>query len=189
VLELLGRMPVGSLDYAVAGPQLLGAAQAAGTRLVRLSEGTELSSGSLRLEVLWPPRELLIDRPTDAEQMDRAGIDPNRLSLVLLARWRHLSILLPGDAEAAEAPVDPGSVDVLKVAHHGSADPGLGPLLDRTVPDLAVISVGAENPYGHPTPETLATLDEHDVPTLRTDEHGTVEIEADADSWSVTGSP
>ena len=70
----------------------------------------------------------------------------------------------------------PGPVDVLKVAHHGSDDAGLGPLLERTVPSLAVISVGADNPYGHPTAGTLATLARHDVPTLRTDEAGTVTL-------------
>ena len=51
-------------------------------------------------------------------------------------------------------------------------------LLDRSVPRLAVISVGADNPYGHPTAATLATLAEHRVPTLRTDERGEVTIGA-----------
>jgi competence protein ComEC len=117
------------------------------------------------------------------DQID-AGIDPNRLCLVVLAEWRHFSILLTGDAEEEAAPVQPGPVDVLKVAHHGSVDAGLDSLLDGAVPDLAVISVGAGNPYGHPTPETLTTLREHGVPTLRTDEDGTVEIAAGPDSWS-----
>ena len=60
-------------------------------------------------------------------------------------------MLLTADAEAEAVPLDPGPVDVLKVAHHGSDDAGLGALLDRTAPRLAVISVGAGNPYGHPT--------------------------------------
>ena len=61
-------------------------------------------------------------------------------------------MLLTADAEAEAVPIEPGPVDVLKVAHHGSDDAGLGALLDRTDPKLAVISVGAGNPYGHPTP-------------------------------------
>ena len=72
-------------------------------------------------------------------------------------------------------PLDPGPVDVLKVAHHGSDDAGLGALLDRTRPRLAVISVGADNSYGHPTAGTLATLAGHGVRTLRTDRDGTVD--------------
>jgi competence protein ComEC len=66
------------------------------------------------------------------------------------------------------------------VAHHGSDDAGLGALLERTRPRLAVISVGAGNPFGHPTEVTLATLAAHDVPVLRTDRDGTVAIEVRA---------
>ena len=73
-------------------------------------------------------------------------------------------MLLTADAEAESTPIDPGPVDVLKVAHHGSDDAGLGDLLERTLPRLAVISVGEDNPYGHPTAATLATLAAHGVP-------------------------
>ena len=107
------------------------------------------------------------------------GEDPNPLALVALARWRGFSMLLTADAEAEAVPLDPGPVDVLKVAHHGSDDAGLGALLERTRPRLAVISVGAGNPYGHPTPGTLATLAAHGVPVLRTDRDGTVEIDVE----------
>ena len=110
--------------------------------------------------------------------------DPNPLCLVLVAEWRHFSILLPGDAEAEAAPIDPGPIDVLKVAHHGSDDAGLDALLDHTVPKLAVISVGEDNPYGHPTPETISTLAEHRVPALRTDAAGEVTIEAGPAGWT-----
>ena len=78
-------------------------------------------------------------------------------------------MLLTADAEAEAVPIDAGPIDVLKVAHHGSDDAGLDALLDRSVPRLAVISVGAGNPYGHPTPGTLATLAEHGSrPSART---------------------
>ena len=133
-----------------------------------IAEGSEVDSGSLRIEVLWPPADVL----------DGAGAgDPNQAALVLLARWRGFRMLLTADAEAEAVPVDPGPIDVLKVAHHGSDDAGLDALLDRSVPRLAVISVGAHNPYGHPTPGTLATLAQHHVPVLRTDERGDVTIE------------
>jgi competence protein ComEC len=87
-------------------------------------------------------------------------------------------MLLAADAEAEAVPLDPGHVDLLKLAHHGSEDAGLADLLDRTRPDLAVISVGAGNPYGHPAPDTLATLAAHGVPVLRTDRDGAIAIEA-----------
>jgi competence protein ComEC len=164
--EILGTMPVHRLLYAEAGRALLGEARSAGATPVRVAEGSEVDEGRLSLEVLWPPRELL----------DGRDGDPNLHAIVALARWRGFTMLLTADAEAESVPIDPGPVDVLKVAHHGSDDAGLGPLLERTVPSLAVISVGADNPYGHPTAGTLATLARHDVPTLRTDEAGTVTL-------------
>jgi competence protein ComEC len=135
-----------------------------------------VSSGPLRLDVLWPPRERLWIGPPAL---------PNELCLVLLARWHGFRMLLTGDAEAELAPVDPGDVDVLKVAHHGSDDAGLEALLGRTDPELAVISVGADNTFGHPTATTLATLTAAGVPVLRTDLDGSVEIAAAAGSWHV----
>jgi competence protein ComEC len=168
VEELLGSFPVGRLVYAELGSRLIERARAAGAVPTRVAEGGELRSGSLRLEVLWPPRELLAGPPPE---------DPNTECIVLLARWRHFEMLLTADAEAEAVPIDPGPIDVLKVAHHGSADSGLGGLLDRTAPELAVISVGAHNPYGHPEPGTLATLAGHQVPVLRTDFDGTVSID------------
>ncbi len=175
--ELLGRMPIGRFLYAAAGRHLLEEAQAAAVPVYRLAEGGEVRSGRLRLEVLWPPRELLAD--------PLPGTDPNQLALVILARWRDFSILLTADAEAEAVPIDPGPIDVLKVAHHGSDDSGLGALLDRADPKLAVISVGADNPYGHPTPGTLATLAAHGVRTLRTDLDGNVVLEVHRHSVEV----
>jgi competence protein ComEC len=92
-------------------------------------------------------------------------------------------MLLTGDAEAESVPMDPGAIDVLKVSHHGSEDAGLNELLERSVPKLAVISVG-ENPYGHPTGETLAELRAHEVTTMRTDRQGEIEIVANNSGWT-----
>jgi len=166
VEEILGDLAVSRLVYARVGSRVLDAARAAGSVPTRVAEGSDLRSGGLRLEVLWPPRELL----------DESHPDPNQASLVLLARWRDFEMLLTGDGEAEAVPIDPGPVDVLKVAHHGSADAGLGALLDRAAPRLAVVSVGADNSYGHPDPTTLRTLARHGVGLFRTDREGSVEI-------------
>ncbi len=167
--QLLGRFPVARLAYARLSRRLRGEARTAGASPVRIAAGGTLRAGRLRLEALWPPRALL------AEPIGRA--DPNTQALVLLARWRDFTMLLTADAEAEAVPLDPGPVDVLKIAHHGSEDAGLDALLNRIRPQLAVISVGAGNPFGHPTPETLAVLAAHRVPTLRTDEDGTVVLD------------
>jgi competence protein ComEC len=175
--ELLGALPIERLLFARLRRELVGEAAAVGAEPVRIAAGQVLRFGRLRLQVLWPLPELL-------GSVSR-GQDPNQLALVIKARWRHFSMLLAADAEAEAVPLDPGPVDILKVAHHGSDDAGLEGLLGRTQPQLAVISVGEDNPYGHPTPQTLASLAEQHVPTLRTDEDGTIEITVGPRSISV----
>ncbi len=177
VEEVLGEVPVERFVFANAGRRLLADAREAGARPTRAAASAEVRSGDLRLQTLWPPRPLL-----------HSGVeeDPNRLSLVLLARWHGFRMLLTGDAEAEAAPLDPGAVDVLKVAHHGSDDAGLDGLLARTLPRLAVVSVGDDNPYGHPADETLATLSEHRIPVLRTDLDGEITIAVDEEGWTAT---
>jgi competence protein ComEC len=172
---LYAGFPIRRVIYGRAGRDFLRAARLADVPALPVSEGSEVDSGSLHLEVQWPAPQSLDGEPGDL----------NRTALVMLARWRSFSMLLAADAEAQDVPIDPGPVDVLKVAHHGSDDEALDAFLDRIVPRLAVISVGADNPYGHPTPGTLSTLAEHAIPTLRTDEDGDVEIDATAAGWSV----
>ncbi|HET9163649.1 MAG TPA: ComEC/Rec2 family competence protein [Solirubrobacterales bacterium] len=180
VRELLGELPIERVLFAVLRRATLAQIHSAGVATGRLAEGSELRSGALRLDVLWPPRELLAGPHGDE--------DPNALAIVALARWHDFSMLLTADAEAETTPLDPAPVDVLKVAHHGSDDAGLGPLLDRIRPRLAVISVGAGNPFGHPTPGTLATLAAHGVPTFRTDLDGTVVIDVTRRGFGLNGS-
>jgi len=174
---LYDGFPIHRLIYARPGGDFLRAARLEHVPTLRVSEGSEIDSGRLHLEVEWPSQSSL---EGEAE-------DLNQTAIVMLARWRSFTMLLTADAEAEDVPLDPGPIDVLKVAHHGSDDAGLDALLDRTVPRLAVISVGADNPYGHPTAETLATLSQHHVLTLRTDEQGDVAIDATAAGWQVEG--
>lgn len=167
--EILGRLPIDRLLYGQLSPTQLISAWISGARTVQVARGTTIRSGRLRLEFIWPPPELLAD--------PQPGPDPNQLALVAVARWGRFSMLLSADAEAESVPLDPGPVDLLKVAHHGSEDAGLAALLERTRPALAVISVGDHNPFGHPTPATLATLASHHVRVLRTDRDGTIELD------------
>jgi len=178
---VLERLRPDRLLFARAHAATLAAARAAGTAPVRLAAGAVLHSGALRLEILWPPAQRVV--------ADAAGrpADPNLLSLVILARWRGFQALLTGDAEAEAAPVDPGEIDVLKLAHHGSEDLGLNALLERTEPGLTVISVGEENPYGHPSAQTMATLAAEGVEVIRTDEEGAISIEVVRERWWVSG--
>ncbi|MGL6280006.1 MAG: ComEC/Rec2 family competence protein, partial [Gaiella sp.] len=136
-------------------------------RIVRA--GDALRVGALRLDVLWP------------DGRGPPGADPNLRAVVLLARYGGSKVLLTADAESEVTLRLPlPQVDVLKVAHHGSADPGLPELLRRLRPRLALVSVGTDNDYGHPTPETLAALDEPaGLVVLRTDLDGAIVVESD----------
>ncbi len=91
-----------------------------------------------------------------------------------------VSVFLSADAES---PVLSGlalsPVDVLKVPHHGSADPGLPSLLERLRPRIAAIEVGEENTYGHPAPSTTRALAAAVKTVVRTDRDGTVRLHAD----------
>jgi competence protein ComEC len=111
---------------------------------------------------------------------EEEGSGPNNASVVLLLETHGHRFLLTGDAEPEEeddivaehADLD---VDVLKVAHHGSANQDPDFVLD-THASLALISVGADNDYGHPAPETLALLHRLGAITYRTDQDGAVAV-------------
>jgi len=76
-------------------------------------------------------------------------------------------------------------VELLKISHHGSRYASSNDFLNATTPDLGVISVGEDNPYGHPAPETLQRLTDHDVEVLRTDILGTITISTNGSTCSV----
>jgi len=139
----------------------------------RLAAGSGFSLGRVDVEVLWPPATL----PPAA--------NPNETALVLKVSKGEFDAVLAADAEAETASYGAGPIEFLKVSHHGSADSGLDSLLDRTSPELAAISVGADNPYGHPASETTQALDAHGVTTLRTDEAGEIVVEVRGDGWTV----
>jgi competence protein ComEC len=107
--------------------------------------------------------------------------------VVVLASYGRVDLLMTADAESdVTGRLRAPPVEILKVAHHGSADPGLPSLLDRIRPRIAVISVGADNDYGHPDPGTVAALES--VPGLalyRTDRDGRVVVESDGRRISV----
>ena len=136
--------------------------------------GQAFSLGQIRLRLLWPPPPSPDWRPDG---------NPNDRAVVALASVGSFDVLLPADAESGvTGPLELPDVDVLKVAHHGSDDPGLPALLARTKPEFAAIEVGRENTYGHPTADTLAAL-KAAVPTVvRTDRDGTVRLRVSGNS-------
>ncbi len=165
------ELPVESRD----GEAARTAARRRGLRVVTARAGRVYRLGGLTLRILWP------------ERPGPPGEDPNQRAVVILASYGEVDALLTADAESdVTAPLIRGPVEVLKVAHHGSADPGLRDELRTLRPRVAVISVGARNDYGHPTASTLAAL--RSVPGLRlyrTDLDGRVVVETDGVAISV----
>jgi competence protein ComEC len=109
-----------------------------------------------------------------------AGGESNASSVVLLATLGDFDALLTGDAykdvDRALAPAFTDVVEVLKVGHHGS-DTSTDPvLLDLARPQVALISVGRSNRYGHPAPEVLMRLEERGAWVRRTDRQGTITV-------------
>jgi competence protein ComEC len=171
--ELLARVPVGAvLDgrdgvRSMDGERFAAVAVADRAPLLLPAAGQVLRAGPIRLDVLSPPAAGRVP-----------GEDPNARAIVLEATFAGVRLLLTADAESdvlGSLPLEP--VDLLKVSHHGSADPGLPSLLATLRPRAAVIEVGRHNPYGHPAPSTLAALVASSTRVLRTDRDGTVRVE------------
>ena len=151
-----------------------------GPRTIAAHAGQVLTLGGIRMRLLWPPPPGPAFRPEG---------DPNDRALVALVESGDFDLLLPADAESdVTAAIPLPDVDALKVAHHGSDDPGLPALLERIRPEFAAIEVGADNTYGHPTPATLKALEAVDH-VYRTDRDGTVHLRFDKGRVAVERSP
>jgi competence protein ComEC len=104
----------------------------------------------------------------------------NEDSVVIEVRYGDVRLLLTGDTtQEAERLMSLAPVDVLVVPHHGSGGSSSPALVRATRPRLAVVSVGARNPFGHPRPEVLARYRTGGALVLRTDQDGDVHVATD----------
>jgi len=131
---------------------------------------TDAVVGDIRLRVIWPERVI------------HAGSVPNNASVSLLVSSPHGSAAFLGDVEpeAQQAILRNGplDVDVVKVPHHGSAqfDPSLPP---ATSPHIALIGVGEDNTFGHPTPEALSAWQQAGAAVYTTAQNGDIAVSED----------
>ncbi|MFR8976397.1 MAG: ComEC/Rec2 family competence protein [Christensenellales bacterium] len=100
----------------------------------------------------------------------------NERSLVLYTQSMGTKILMMGDLPAKSEMDDPPDCDVLKVAHHGSKYATSDAFVEKTTPSLAMISVGANNRYGHPTERVIKALESVGAAIYRTDESGCITL-------------
>ena len=151
---------------------LMNAVESSGIQEIFVDPGMKIKLGNTSIHVLGPE-----ERGTENNTNDE--------SIVLLVSYGQMDFLLTGDMEEKESReilerwgknVD---CEVLKVAHHGSKTGTSKEFLEAATPDIAVISCGENNPYGHPDEETLALLDDFFVKTLRTDRMGDIAVLTD----------
>ncbi|MDO8668520.1 MAG: ComEC/Rec2 family competence protein [bacterium] len=133
---------------------------------------------NVKLEVLYPNQSLL----------NKTLSDLNDSSIVIKLVHGQSKFLLTGDAGLAVekfllANNSDLDVDVLKVGHHGSEYSTSQEFLDKVKPQLAVISVGKDNDYGHPNLRIIKRLERAGSRILRTDEAGTIRIESDGSKF------
>lgn len=139
--------------------------------------GETTAIGAATVQVLWPPPDSPTRGPGD-------GSTANEASVVLLAEVGGLRLLLTGDVEPegqeALSRMLPGlHIDVLKMPHHGSAHQD-EPWLTSLDASVVLVSVGADNDYGHPADSALRPLAEADAHVYRTDQDGDLAVVADA---------
>lgn len=139
-----------------------------GAEVLSGQSGGEIKVGELSLQILWPTANFRSN-------------NVNNESLVMLLDYQDFEVLLLGDAEKdiqsrLSVNID---IEVIKVGHHGSSNGSYEPLLRASAPELAVISVGAGNRYGHPHKQTLDLFDKIRIPILRTDLNGTITVGSD----------
>lgn len=136
------------------------------------------SVGPAQMEILWPLTDLTGQKVSST----------NNASVVARLEFNQVSLLLTGDAEVpverellGHYPAPKLQSDILKVGHHGSKSSTTAEFLTAVDPDIALVSVGANNRYGHPTAEVIDRLRASDVTIWRTDQSGDVVLVTDGD--------
>mgnify|MGYP000895993585 FL=1 len=151
-----------------------------GLKMEHPSVGTIFTFGSGSFEILAP------------STIEKKGSNNNSVAIKLINGDN--SFVFTGDAEhASEAAMcDTGidlECDVLVPGHHGSATATSWEFLQKTVPEYAVISCGADNKYGHPDKDTMDKLESMDIQVYRTDKQGTITVTSDGKTLNWSANP
>ena len=125
--------------------------------------------------------------------LNKYASNANDASIVLRADYNQVSFLFTGDihgdkgdyVEEEITSMWDVDIDILKVAHHGSRDSSTDYFLDEATPELSIISCGRYNPYGHPHPEAIYRLSQHNSEIIRTDLEGDIQVNSDGMNYFV----
>ncbi|HET7099071.1 MAG TPA: MBL fold metallo-hydrolase [Patescibacteria group bacterium] len=166
-----------------------------GTRVINPTTGTSLRAGLISYDIFWPSLDFLTSEGMPALENKLSTFtskrDPNDFSVQAILSLGNFNAILTGDighnvSELVLPYLPKRTVQYIKVPHHGSRY-GLTPdYLNLLMPKIAVISVGKNNSYGHPTQEILDSLKNYNIKIYRTDTDSEVEIVTDGDKiWKV----
>lgn len=157
-----------------------------GVKVVSPGSMPSIRLGLMHYDIFYPSEKVLSFFEGDNSP------DPNDVSVQSLVKFGEFTALLTGDiGENMSSEVlkyFPNiQVNYIKIPHHGSKYGMVESYLRKFVPDIAVISSGKNNSYGHPTKEILKILNDKKIKVLRTDELGDVEIISDGKNfWQKT---
>lgn len=176
----VGQLWVGRDENSPAYRRLLSEARARGIPIVHMTQGRDFDWDGVHGRVLWPPAADPVNAPPPS----------NNDSVVFRIGDGQVHFLLPGDAErqVEQALLDEQQnlqSEFLKVPHHGSKTSSTSEFLDAVKPEIAVISVGQDNSYGQPNPETLQRYLARKVRLFQTDINGAVTVLTDGRTLSV----
>ena len=147
------------------------------SEIVTVQKGLVSQIAGIQFEVLWPE-----NTTKNFEVLPGEGSQINNSSIAMLITTPDWSVFTAGDLEPPAQHEILGSVrtvDIYKVCHHGSKYQD-EQLMSALSAQIAVISVGAKNSYGHPAPETIAALTRLGTQVVRTDLDGAIAITAKA---------
>ena len=152
-----------------------------GARIVVAQSLLRIDLNDSYIDILYPFKDLA----------GKESKDSNDTSIVARLVFGGTSFLFTGDIDkSVEKDIAERNAElktgVLKVAHHGSKTSTSGEFLDRVLPEYAVISVGKDNKYGHPTKEVLDILSKYGIMIFRTDEVGDIKIISNGEKYAVS---
>lgn len=134
---------------------------------------------NLNFEILKKGDKIKITKDINIIVLNPSYIQENKNlnSIAINLSYINMDFLFTGDCEESNEvdminSYDLENVDFLKIAHHGSSSSSSDKFIKETSPDIAVISCGYKNQYGHPHKSTLDTLNKYKVKTFRTDING-----------------
>ena len=191
----VGTFVANQVDSSTAGYRVLkNLVEASGVRVVNPTNNTSFRLGLLYLDIVNPSITLASDNKEKTDEGVLGAFttkkDLNDYSVVAILSLGEFDALLTGDIGPNLIPEilargEIKDVEYIKVPHHGSKNGLTQELLERSKPDVAVISAGKNNRYGHPHQEVVDMLNNSNIKIFGTYDDGDIEVITDGESWQI----